>query len=342
MSRTIHESRRQFFKQLGAGVATVGGMSFLGRVAQAATGFPITGVGGRDAIDRVSATSAAAFLRDTGNGFYTIKAMGIPNHATGIFPNENCPESILAQNSTFRMTSKPQAVSKPIALEGWLFGVCLNGVVLDPSGPFWRGDAKTGWLFEVNSTTARQYLGLDQNNAHCQAGGEYHYHGLPVGLLNRILDDRQARGAQNGMILLGFAADGFPIYAPIGHSNAIDSTSSLKTLRSSYVLKSGARPSTGPQGNHDGSFCMDYEYRAGSGDLDECNGRFGVTAEYPKGTYYYVLTYDYPFIPRFWKGKPDKSFAHGPGLAGGGAIPEVPAPMQTSAPVPKELLKLFP
>ena len=29
---------------------------------------------------------------------------------------------------------------------------------------------------------------------------------------------------------------------------------------------------------------------AGLGDLDECNGRFGSTPEYPQGTYYYVST----------------------------------------------------
>jgi len=117
-------------------------------------------VGGRDAIDRVASTSAATFLRDTGNGLYTIRAMGIPNHATGIFPNEHCPDSIFAQNKTFQISSKPQVAAKPIALEGWLFGVCLIGVVMDPSGPFWKADARTGWLFEVNSTRARGYLGM--------------------------------------------------------------------------------------------------------------------------------------------------------------------------------------
>ncbi|MFN7138259.1 MAG: YHYH protein [Limisphaerales bacterium] len=90
----------------------------------------------------------------------------------------------------------------------------------------------------------------------------------------------------------------------------------LKNLKSSYQLKRSERPN-GPGGKHDGTFVQDYEYVAGSGDLDECNGRFGVTPEFPEGTYYYVLTEDFPFIPRKFKGTPDSSFMR-KGPAGGG------------------------
>ena len=33
-----------------------------------------------------------------------------------------------------------------------------------------------------------------------------------------------------------------------------------------------------------------FEYEEGYGDLDECNGRVGVTPEFPEGIYYYVVT----------------------------------------------------
>jgi hypothetical protein len=56
---------------------------------------------------------------------------------------------------------------------------------------------------------------------------------------------------------------------------------------------------------------QDYEYVAGLGELDACNGRDGVTPEYPRGTYYYVVTAAYPFIPRCWVGTPDQSFSRG-------------------------------
>jgi hypothetical protein len=56
---------------------------------------------------------------------------------------------------------------------------------------------------------------------------------------------------------------------------------------------------------------------AGSGDLDECNGRTGPTPEFPGGTYHYVLTDDFPFVPRLWRGTPDGSFLRRPGAGPG-------------------------
>jgi hypothetical protein len=44
------------------------------------------------------------------------------------------------------------------------------------------------------------------------------------------------------------------------------------------------------------------EYVSGSGDLDECNGRIGVTPEFPEGVYHYYLTDTLPFGQRCVKG----------------------------------------
>ncbi|MCB9270229.1 MAG: YHYH protein [Lewinellaceae bacterium] len=80
---------------------------------------------------------------------------------------------------------------------------------------------------------------------------------------------------------------------------------------SSYRLKSGERPGDGitaPCGNYSGIYTADYEYVSGLGDLDECNGRTGVTPEYPEGTYYYVITDIYPFISRCLTGTPSNDF----------------------------------
>src|SRR5262249_28293836 len=58
------------------------------------------------------------------------------------------------------------------------------------------------------------------------------------------------------------------------------------------------------------------------GDLDECNGRFGVTPEFPEGIYHYYVTEEFPFVGRMWRGTPDPSFSKGPGgpRRGPGAI----------------------
>src|SRR6185503_11125949 len=173
---------------------------------------------------------------------------------------------------------------------------------------FWNGLRQ--WNYEAKCGFIN--LGLDQNNAHVQPTGAYHYHGLPTGLMERF------GGDENRMLLVGYAADGFPIYTSRGHTIASDAKSGLKKMRSSYQLKKGER-SGGPGGKYDGKFTVDYEYVKGSGDLDECNGRFGVTPEYPHGIYHYYLTEEFPHISRCWRGTPDASFfKRGPGPGAGG------------------------
>lgn len=112
------------------------------------------------------------------------------------------------------------------------------------------------------------------------------------------------------MNLLGWAADDFPVYCVYGHTVADSTESSLSKLTSSYRVKERKRRSgsDSPGGDYDGSFTLDYEYIKGSGDLDECGGHYGVTPEFPEGTYYYILTVDYPFMPRIFRGTPDSSF----------------------------------
>ena len=50
-------------------------------------------------------------------------------------------------------------------------------------------------------------------------------------------------------------------------------------------------------GSHDenprlGSYLEDYAYLSGAGTLDQYNGRFTVTPDYPQGTYAYFATLD--------------------------------------------------
>jgi hypothetical protein len=149
-------------------------------------------------------------------------------------------------------------------------------------------------------------LGIDDSHAHVQPTGAYHYHGLPTGLIEVL----QIKHGKDKMLLIGYAADGFPIYSESGHTKADDATSQLKKLKPSYQMKKGDRPTgdKGPGEKYDGTFVQDYEFVTGGGDLDECNGREGVTPECPEGTYYYVITDSFPFVPRFFHGKPDASF----------------------------------
>ena len=109
--------------------------------------------------------------------------------------------------------------------------------------------------------------------------------------------------------VIGFAADGFPIYGTIFR----DKDGKIRRARSGYALKTTQRPSppNGPGGMPDGTYLEDYKF-TGKGDLDECNGRTGVTPEYPEGGYHYFITDTFPYQPRCLKGTPDSSFRLGP------------------------------
>lgn len=234
----------------------------------------------------------------------TIEANGIADHETGAFPNRGNPNSISEQNYAFQVPANPKIreVFSPLR-RGGLMGVAINGVPFDPgTAEFWDRDPNSGWNYEA--VAGKQWLGIDLANAHVQPNGAYHYHGIPTKLVERL-------GGQRKFVQIGWAADGFPIYGQYAPENANDLTSPLKKMTGSYRLKQGTRPD-GPAGKFDGTFVEDYEYVKGLGDLDEGNGRFGKTPEFPQGTYYYVVTENYPFIPRTLRGKADPSFQKGP------------------------------
>ncbi len=96
--------------------------------------------------------------------------------------------------------------------------------------------------------------------------------------------------------IIGWAYDGNPIYGPYGYSDSENSNSVPKLLESGYTLNPSNiidRPLF-----PSGFFVEDYEY-TNSGDLDENNGRFGRTPEFPNGVYSYFATLDTLLTPKF-------------------------------------------
>lgn len=243
-----------------------------------------------------------------------IKSSSIPNHITGLFPNPNNPFPIRAQHIAKKMPLDPIQNANSIPIGVYQFGIATNGVMFDPAGPFLHGDQRSGWEFEPLSPNIGPYLGVDENNAHTQPNGTYHYHGFPSKLWENLGGEKS-----KNMILMGYAADGFPIYGPFAYKAANDANSDLVEMHASYRLKKGKRQYL--FGEHNGDFINDYEFDKTLGDLDECNGRFGITPQYPNGTYYYCLTRNYPFIPRRFRGTPDESFKP---KGGGPKLGEVP------------------
>ena len=125
-----------------------------------------------------------------------IEANGIPNHEVGLFPNRGNPHEIKEQCYRFELETnpKPNRTSEPLHKEqergargapNMPFGIAINGVLFDPgTAEFWQGDRASGWNYCALGGAIG--LGLDENHAHVQPTGAYHYHGLPTGLLDHL------------------------------------------------------------------------------------------------------------------------------------------------------------
>ncbi|MBV1903160.1 MAG: YHYH protein [Marinosulfonomonas sp.] len=213
-----------------------------------------------------------------------ITSNGAPSHEMGKFPNRANPNSFRKQTLRFCFPTHPKM--SPTVTRGLMsVGVSVTGVPIrpytagyyDPNGR--RGishDPSSGWRQQAMDNP--RSLGMDEQNAHVDRSGLYHYHGVSSDLL-----------ASQNATLIGYAPDGYEIhYSPV------------KAL-SSWALKSGVRP-TAPFGPYDGKFEEDFEYIAASGTLDECNGAF------VEGTYTYFATDSYPFFPRCFKGVVNPNF----------------------------------
>ena len=94
-------------------------------------------------------------------------------------------------------------------------------------------------------------------------------------------------GSQHSPII-GWAYDGNPIYGSYGYSDPKDPNSIRRELIPGYELNTSniiGRPTSFASG----FFIEDYQY-TNSGDLDQNNGRFCKTPEFPNGVYAYFAT----------------------------------------------------
>ena len=229
-------------------------------------------------------------------GSCTISSNSIPNHDFN--DGQGFPNNVGEVNESFDIITNPApaGASTPLSIRQDN-AILLNGVKVDvlAAACFGVGDERTGcgndnqpWRFDPMH--GPNGFNVDTNNAHAQPDGAYHYHGPPP-IFNG--DASTASG------VIGFAADGFPIFGPY-----FDDNGTFRPAVSSYSLRAGNRPTgTGdPGGSYDGSFRDDYEYIAGQGDLDECNG---MTVG---GQYGYYVTTGFPYIIGCFTGTPDPSF----------------------------------
>ena len=102
-------------------------------------------------------------------------------------------------------------------------------------------------------------------------------------------DNKEITGTLNHSPILGYAYDGNPIYGPYAYNTTTGGF--IRRMNSSYILDVNLTPGKRPPLFENGFFINDYVYD-GSGDLDQHNGRFAITPEYPNGVYAYFSTID--------------------------------------------------
>jgi hypothetical protein len=169
-------------------------------------------------------------------------------------------------------------------------------------------------------------IGFDCSKGH-PAMGNYHHHQNPSTFkLDRKniydvcnlydADGLYAINPATHSPLLGFAYDGFPIYGAYAFKNT-DGTGDIVRMKSSFQLRAitertiyadGKDVIDGPPVNATyplGYFREDYEFVSHPNEsdyVDEHNGRFCKTPEYPDGIYAYFCTVDenwnsaYPYV----------------------------------------------
>ena len=266
--------------------------------------------GSKTAVDTELAFSYSWNCED---GQRKLTGTGVPNH---VVTGGEFATSISAQTVSQSVSLSPEQAGQVTSVRE--SGYALNSVKFEPGTagtcPDSAGDDTTcdygagrdTWKMVALPGEVSPWkfsFGTDRSNAHTQPTGAYHYHGMPEELILKL-----NKASTTSMTMVGWAVDGFPIYARYGYQNAFDVSSSLKKIKSSYQKKSlpdSGRPSVDliPMGH----FEQDWEYVEGSGDLDECNGRSGPTPEFPKGIYHYYITETYPFIQRCIKGTASQS-----------------------------------
>jgi hypothetical protein len=271
-----------------------------------------------------------------------IRTKGVPAYITGPFLDGN-PSITTNQNAIFKFPLTPaKNTGTPTATTLGNIGVFINGVALFDyrDGVSWKNSTSSlaggpiggaGDMVWNRDAVVAERAGFDCAKGH-PAMGNYHHHQNPsafkldLNVISTICNLYDADGlyvidSTKHAPLIGFAYDGFPIYGAYGYKNA-DGTGGIVRMKSSYSLRSittrttyadGSSVTAGPVVSTAyplGYFREDYQYTAptASDYLDDHNGRFCVTPEYPSGTYAYFCTVDtkwnsaYPYVvgPTFY------------------------------------------
>ena len=199
--------------------------------------------------------------------------------------------------------------------DGVAWNTAANALCGGPGNPPCPGGPGANMAWNRDAVLAER-PGFDCSKGH-PAQGNYHHHQNPsaykldIQVISSICNLYDADGlyvinSTQHSPLIGFAYDGFPIYGAYGFKNT-NGTGGVTRMKSGYQLRAislrthhadNTDVDDGPAVSATyplGYFREDYEFVAHPADpdyLDEHNGRFCVTPEYPNGTYAYFCTVD--------------------------------------------------
>lgn len=265
------------------------------------------------------------------NGNVSFTGTGIPYHSYG-----NEASVYAAGNQNYKLSWPYRGGSRiesPAPTAEGIIGIWLNGVAMyNPAihtlAPYGY-EQLTGYTYNGAYRAGQVYgynFAEDLSGGHTSSSDRYHYHdgsflniwlngaGHVSGQYGEtgIAEASLINYLKNGLThpdghskILGISADGYPVYGPFGYNVAMNADSVVERMISGYKLfPASNRAGTVAENLIQypmGIFIEDYHYTA-AGDLDQHNGRYCVTPDYPNGTYAYFITVDadlqpaYPYI----------------------------------------------
>lgn len=303
---------------------------------------------------QVSYSNDWVYLRSSGLGYHTMGPWYLNAAHTQLFPNYPANQNVL-----YRVPRNPTVPTTKTLTGAGAIGYLVDGVALfdnrdtysytnataSDASPMGTGRGDGIWNRDAY---INEGVTFDPAFAH-QAGANYHYH-ANTPALRYLLGDHVDYNATTKAYaekttaptrhspLLGFLADGLPIYGPYGYASPMDATSGVRRMTSGYQKRNGTNGTTnlaatgrttlpawaaraqnrsaalapnqsGPAVNATyvlGHYLEDYDYLGELGktqgvdfDLDLYNGRFCVTPEFPQGTYAYFITIEPDGTPKF-------------------------------------------
>ena len=201
--------------------------------------------------------------------------------------------------------------TKTISPKGGAIGLLTNGIPIYGLGnsTSYNGSTNTNMgsgIWNVEVYKSEGFVLDTAFGAHPQQQSAYHTHASPFRLYKYYASTVHSP-------IIGYAFDGYPVYGPYGYTSALNASSGISRMTTGYALRnitnrttlpSGANATqTGPAINATyplGTYCEDYAWAAANGGtLDEYNGRYCVTPEYPSGTYAYFTTVNASGVGQF-------------------------------------------